>query len=270
LIDFGCGALDTHSVNVTDCITQKDGSNLHRHATYVGTPFYTSPELFQRSYSNRTDVWSAGVTLYVLVAGFPSEKLQKAFDMLHKNDFPQGGRQHFLKTLPHMPPNLPDPFFDTLDMCLIYSHKHRKGAKDICQTEFVQFHKSIEASKDTTSLSLDQVISTASVKNTILSRSESTTQLYIVEQTAQRHTSYLAYGKFERSVTALLAAILDQDQLKLVMQSLDMLLQDHLTDDKLQQRSPADHQLLANKRRLQVVKISQVKATLKALQLEHW
>ena len=158
LIDFGCGALDTGSVDKANFISQSDGTILQRHATYVGTPFYTSPEVFQRSYSNGTDVWSAGVTLYVLVAGYPSDKLQKAFDMLHKNNMPLGGRHDMLKTLPHMPPNLPDSFFDVLDMCLVYNHKHRKSAKDICLAEFLQFHINVSSSPLETELPSDEVV----------------------------------------------------------------------------------------------------------------
>jgi len=277
LIDFGCGALDTQPVdNVNNSIHQADGTLLHRHATYVGTPFYSSPELFQRSYSQRTDVWSAGVTMYVLVAGYPSDKLQKAFDMLQKNHMPTGGRQDYLQSLPHIPKTVPDSYFDVLDMCLVTSHKHRKSAEEILSSEFLQFHKVITTNteiNDTnqTSLSLESVVAegTPRISSNPIQRSESTTQLYIIEQTAQRHQSYIQYGKFERSVVALLAAVLDQDKLKLLIQSLEGLLQDHLTDKTLQQRSPSDHQLLANKRRLKVVKISELKATLKALELEN-
>jgi hypothetical protein len=44
------------------------------HTTFAGSAFYISPEMFQHSYTNKTDVWSVGVTLYVLVAGYPAGK----------------------------------------------------------------------------------------------------------------------------------------------------------------------------------------------------
>jgi serine/threonine protein kinase len=33
----------------------------------LGSAFYISPELFQRTYNEKTDVWSAGVCLYVII-----------------------------------------------------------------------------------------------------------------------------------------------------------------------------------------------------------
>ena len=62
LIDFGSGTLGGNP----------EETDVDQHHTFAGSAFYISPEMFQRMYSSKTDVWSAGVTLYVLVAGYVS------------------------------------------------------------------------------------------------------------------------------------------------------------------------------------------------------
>lgn len=61
-------------------------------------PFYVSPEMYQRTYTFKTDVWLAGVALYVLVAGYPDDALlQKAFNIL------QSSKCDRIETLPNLP-----------------------------------------------------------------------------------------------------------------------------------------------------------------------
>ena len=125
LIDFGCATMD-----------EEKGKE---HATFAGTAFYISPEMFQKNYTTKTDVFSVGVVLYVLVAGYPAACLQAAFNLLQKS-------KRDLKTLPGMPEDMPDTYYDMLGKLLVYHHKHRKSASEMLDDEFVMFHRALEES----------------------------------------------------------------------------------------------------------------------------
>ena len=122
LIDFGCGI--------------KDDIKGTMHATFVGTPFYISPEVFQRKYTHKTDIWSAGVVLYVLVAGTPAEDVDYMFNFLHLAN-------KDLKTLPRMPKDMSDSYYDMLDKMLVYDWKGRKNATELLDDEFALFHQAL-------------------------------------------------------------------------------------------------------------------------------
>ncbi len=39
--------------------------------TVVGTVWYMAPEIYERQYSEKCDIWSAGVMIYIMLCGYP-------------------------------------------------------------------------------------------------------------------------------------------------------------------------------------------------------
>ena len=194
LIDFGSGTLDPSDRKEDD-----------KHTTFAGTAFYTSPELFQRAYNQLTDVWSAGAVLYVLVAGYPAHELQKAFNLLQSS-------KRDLKTLPGMPDNMPDSYYELLDAALTYKPKLRKTAAELLEFEFTKFHQHQDEEQI---LSFEQIAAVAA--STALPSGESSkTRRHgnvSLRGSVFRHNMFLGFKKFERSLTALLAALLSKKEL---------------------------------------------------------
>jgi serine/threonine protein kinase len=228
LIDFGSGTVDGDDPTV--------------HTTFAGSAFYISPEMFQRTYTAKTDVWSCGVTLYVLVAGYPADNLQAAFNMLQT-------AVRDLHRLPNLPDNLPDSFYELLSRALTYRHKQRPDAGALLQAcEFVKFHREFDKHA---SLSLQDISSAAAAAAaaTALANSKSITATSVeIRGSVVRHNLLLGFKQFERAVTALLAAVLATTELAQLLQ----LLQDRATaasDDEQQ--------------KLSVCRVSELKAILK-------
>jgi calcium-dependent protein kinase len=65
LIDFG---LSSSFISVSEA---KNKPFLLRMRTPVGTKIYVAPEVYQKEYTEKCDIWSAGVMLYALLCGYP-------------------------------------------------------------------------------------------------------------------------------------------------------------------------------------------------------
>jgi serine/threonine protein kinase len=225
LIDFGSGRLDGDGPGESVANGgAKNASEVDTHHTFAGSGFYISPEMFQHTYTSKTDVWSAGVTLYVLAAGYPADRLQETFDVI------QGSKVGRLRKLPNLPHNIPDSFYDMLEGALTYRHKSRMDAKQLMQCEFSQFHiqheerpSGVDRTPGTISITEiaaeaaaggefaeDDVAEIAYARPMSSSTTKRTTSV-VLEGSVNRHNAYLGYQKFERSVTTVLATMLAKD-----------------------------------------------------------
>ena len=209
LIDFGSGTLGNNNSN-----SNKNSSNntdTDTHTTFAGSAFYISPEMFQRTYNRSTDVWSVGVTLYVLVAGFPADHLQKAFNILQTAD----RKERNLRHLPNVPDNVPDSFYDLLDQALTYRYKKRPSASALVEHEFVTFHQ------EDTILSLEDVSAAASASvQRPNSNNNKKNRSVSLAGSVVRHNVFLGYQRYERAVTTLLATMLSKTELAQLLQVL--------------------------------------------------
>ena len=295
----------TNKNNITNNDDEKEpiliknaaGDELHLHTTFAGSAFYMSPEMFRKYYTVMTDVWSAGVTLYVLVAGYPADALQEAFDKLQSN---KRSSYEDLKSLPYMPDNMPDSFFEMLFYCLTFKHRLRKSAGEISEIcEFVRFHKELDVEMDDEDSTSEGAFVTSSIidekKGTSASKSFSEldnietqkdnsstisipppnrvlrrTRSMLIEGSVSRHTAMLKYGQYERSITSLLAAILSKDELKLLLDRIDEEIElgagDFLSPDVNRDMMTQDKKT-TNQQKLQIIKIGELQAILNDLNL---
>lgn len=257
-----------NSNNEPSKIQNANGDQLHLHTTFAGSAFYISPEMFRKHYTVMTDVWSVGVTLYVLVAGYPADALQEAFNKLQNNN----RTIESLKSLPNIPENMPDTYFEMLHACLTYKHRTRKSAGDILEhCEFVKFHKEhadeeeAELAKlantnndDNVGISLNQVFTDAvSMKKT---------KSMLIEGSVTRHTAMLKYGQFERSVTSLLASVLVKYELKALLNKIDQVMDSNHTNNENQTNMKG--QEMTSRKRLQIIKIAELRVILKELRYD--
>ena len=248
LIDYGCATLNNGSdVHNTAYDT------LQQHKTMAGTPFYLAPEVFQEMYTTRADSWSVGVTLLVLVAGFPADQTQRAFNLLHRNTATVTNKKTAIdvQNFPGMPENMPTTYGDMINALLTYKPKQRTPTCDVVQYEFPRMHQELLLStqnvdvKKTTSTtrraSLQRtpsiLLRLLSTQNVDVKKTTSTTRRASLErtpsilfpQTGKRHSAYMDYKKYERAVTTILATIPSPDEFGVLLQKLEE--QNHQTTE---------------------------------------
>ena len=190
LIDFGCATMDS-----TPGI---------KHTTFSGTPFYISPEVFQKEYTTKTDVFSVGVVLYVLVSGYPAAELQAAFNLLHKS-------KRDLRTLPGMPSDMPETYFDMLDKLLTYRYKARKSAGEMLEEDdFVLFHKEQQDDDDVKKKK-------PSPKRKSRRESMKRTPSMVLSGTGEKAALAHGFIKFQRALTTIMATMLNHGDIKALL-----------------------------------------------------
>ena len=83
LVDFGCACfLSEEAQSNGYCHGNEMGDDGLYATLFAGTPFYVAPEVFDRKYSYPADIWSIGVIMCVVMAGYPAEDVEEAFTLM--------------------------------------------------------------------------------------------------------------------------------------------------------------------------------------------
>lgn len=62
-------ANDLSCIKIIDFGLSKDFSETNTMRTMSGSPYYVAPEVFLQKYTQKIDIWSLGVVLYIMLSG---------------------------------------------------------------------------------------------------------------------------------------------------------------------------------------------------------
>jgi len=115
-----------------------------------------------------------------------------------------------------MPQNMPESYYDMLAGLLVWQPKDRKTAAEMLTHPFVTFHNDLTSEEKEEQAPAPTVATALETKRPSMFKRQS----IVLTGTAQRHNLMLGYQKFERSLTTLLATMLQQEELQRLVELL--------------------------------------------------
>ena len=125
-----------------------------------------------------------------------------------------------------MPDNMPDSYYDMLEGALSYKHKVRSTAGQLMSGEFAQFHIQHDTQEKKGPFQGSAAEAESGGTRDVVDVQEqlathTRTKSVLLEGSANRHSAYLGYQKFERSVTTVLATMLTKEHARRLLTLLD-------------------------------------------------
>ena len=117
-----CKADDLSCVKMIDFGLSKDFSEQNTMHTMSGSPYYIAPEVFLQKYTQKIDIWSMGVVLYIMLSGkvpFPGRTEPEIIHNVIKGVF------HFNHPAFE---NVSDECKELIKQCLVKDSKNRYTA----------------------------------------------------------------------------------------------------------------------------------------------
>lgn len=127
---------------------------------------------------------------------------------------------------------MPASFFQMLEGALSYRPKSRSTAGELIQGEFAQFHIHHDETETVPSDDDEDDGLVESADDALPRRSVARTKSVLLDGAVGRHSSFLGYQRFERSVTTLLATLLPKDQCKELVTTLRSRHQRHSEENR--------------------------------------
>lgn len=88
-------------VKIIDFGTSDVFSNTNMLTKQIGTPYYIAPEILNNSYNEKSDLWSCGVILYIMLSGNPpflAEEDEQIYKLVRKGNYDISGGDWSLKS----------------------------------------------------------------------------------------------------------------------------------------------------------------------------
>jgi calcium-dependent protein kinase len=98
----------------------------------LGTPYYIAPEVLNKKYNEKCDIWSCGVILYIILSGIPPFNGASDQEIMKKV---RVGKFSF--TDPCWS-NISDKAKDLITKLLIYDPEQRPSAEDALKHPWIQ------------------------------------------------------------------------------------------------------------------------------------